>query len=122
MAPRGPRSGAGASTGGRETRSATRDSNKKTTTGAGIAKRRGGARVDNDGDLDMGSGSARGASAPAGDSKRGNRKSSNPRGGSKIAQNVMKHLSSGDASRLEGRVKDPSAAKAARAKIGRAHV
>lgn len=69
----------------------------------------------------MGSGSTRRSSAPAGDSKRGRgSKSSSSRGASKVAQTVMKHLGSGDASRLEGRVKDPNAAKAARAKVNRA--
>lgn len=114
MAPRGPRAGSSA---GRETRSSTL--NSKSTRG-GISKRKGGVRIDNDGDLDMGSGSARRSSAPAGDSKRGRGSKSSSRGASKVAQTVMKHLSSGDGSRLEGRVKDPNAAKAARSKVNRA--
>ncbi len=111
MAPRG---GKGGRTAGRETKSSSL--NSKSTAGGGIQKRRGPTRVDNDGDLDMGSGAARRSTPASGDSKGRGGGKSNTRGASKTAQTILKHLTNGDASQLASRVTNPSAAKAARSR------
>lgn len=117
MAPRGPRGQAASA--GRETRSTTL--NSKASSRGGIQKRRGQTRVDNDGDLDMGSGAtARRSNPPPGDSNtkgRGGPKTSNPRGSSRTAQTVLKHLSNGDSSQLASRVTNPGAAKAVKSRL-----
>lgn len=113
MAPRGPRG---------KTASAGRD-NKGATSGAktksGIQKRRGQAKVNDDGDVDMDA-PARRLTRSAGEGKSGGRGGSKPgaRGGtSKTAQSILKHLGSGDSSQLASRVTNPSAAKAARSRL-----
>ncbi|KOS16879.1 mRNA export factor MEX67 [Escovopsis weberi] len=105
MAPRGPRAQAGRPE--REPRGAPapRASNR-----GGIQKKRSGGRTDVDGDLDMDSGAKRPrATAPgAGAPPSGPRNKGIARGGSRIAQNVLKHLGSGDASSLASRSKAAS--------------
>jgi nuclear RNA export factor len=114
MAPRGPR-GQTAATGG-ETRTAAPSS--KASSRGGIQKRRGQVRVDNDGDLDMDSTTARRTSGRTDSSKgRAGSKASNPRGASRTAQTMLKHLSNGDSSRLASRVTNPNAAKAVRSRV-----
>lgn len=115
MAPRGgPRNSA--STAGRETRSTTL--NSKASSRGGISKRRSQARVDGDGDLDMGSAAAKrtnGASGGADKAKtRTSSRTSGSRGASRTAQTMLKHLSNGDSTQLASRVNNPQAAKAAK--------
>ena len=119
MAPRGGRNQT--SSAGRETRSATL--NSKASSRGGIAKRRGPARVDGDGDLDMGSAAKRTGSASTGTERgksRTSSRTSNSRGASRTAQTMLKHLSNGDATDLASRVNNPQAAKAAKSRANAA--
>lgn len=117
MAPRGGRGPPGS--GGRETRSNTTKS--KPVARGGIQKRKGGAgRTDGDGDLDMDSAARRNKKAPPTEPSsmrsRPTTRSSGPgpKGTSKAAQTVLKHLSNGSASTLASRISSASSGKGAR--------
>ncbi|KAL3963846.1 hypothetical protein ACCO45_000850 [Purpureocillium lilacinum] len=118
MAPRGPRS----SNSGRDARGSAL--NAKPSSRGGIQKRKGPSRVDDDGDLDMDAAGKRPRTTPGSTTTRSgpaprSAATRNPRGVSRAAQNVMKHLRSGDSSALANRVSDSTEARAARAR-GRA--
>ncbi|KAJ6445999.1 mRNA export factor mex67 [Purpureocillium lavendulum] len=96
----------------------------KPSSRGGIQKRKGPGRVDDDGDLDMDAAGKRPRTTPGSTATRSgpaprSTATRNPRGVSRAAQNVMKHLRSGDSSSLANRVSDPSDARATRAR-GRA--
>lgn len=118
MAPKGPRGQAASA--GRETRSAAL--NSKASSRGGIQKKRGQARVGPDGDIDMdGPPMAGRVTRAGGDSQktrgRAGVRSSDPRGASRTAQTMLKHLNTQDASNLASRVTNPNAAKAARSRV-----
>jgi nuclear RNA export factor len=89
----------------------------KASSRGGIQKRRGGpARIDTDGDLDMGSAaSRRSAQTTTRDSNasraRPGLRSANPRGASKAAQTVLKHLANGETSGLASRISNAAAGR-----------
>ncbi|KAF4972046.1 hypothetical protein FZEAL_9684 [Fusarium zealandicum] len=111
MAPRGRQN-----TTARETRNAPRKTT--TTSRGGIQKRKAGTRTDGDGDLDMDSAGRRSKKPAAADTKptRSSARISttNPRGTSKNAQNVLKHLSNGTASSLASRISNVSSGRGPR--------
>jgi nuclear RNA export factor len=115
MAPRG-RGGSSGSGAPREPRKALAS---KATTRGGIQKRRGG-RTDTDGDLDMDAAGRRNKKAPPTEpssmrSRPSTRSSAPvPRGASRAAQTVLKHLSNGSASTLASRISGASSGKGAR--------
>ncbi|KAM5355877.1 hypothetical protein ACJ41O_002523 [Fusarium nematophilum] len=98
----------------------TRNASKRTTTSkGGIKKRKAGAgRTDGDGDLDMDSGVGRrpkgGALGPKPTRSSARLSTTNSRGPSKSAQNVLKHLSNGTASSLASRISSASSGKGPR--------
>ncbi|CAN8099549.1 unnamed protein product [Discula destructiva] len=111
--PRGGTRGSGAPT--------SSNRNARTSTGAsrgpsqgGISKRsRAAPRTDRDGDLDMGASSARSGAGPNNtsnsSSRRGNTRSNGPRSGSRLQQNLDRHLG-GDTSQIPRGPAGPRAA------------
>ncbi|KAH7328647.1 hypothetical protein B0I35DRAFT_417959 [Stachybotrys elegans] len=116
MAPRGPRGGQ-ASQPGRDTRNSTL--NSRANTRGGIQKRKAGtARLDGDGDLDMDSGARKAQrGTDTATRARGSTRTSasNPRGNSRAAQAVIKHLSNGD-NDIASRISNPPTARSVRSR------
>lgn len=115
MAPRGPRAQGAAPT-GRETRSSTTKS--KASSRGGISKRKGPARTDGDGDLDMDASGRRPKKSAASTQEAGGQKSRpvtrssvpSKRGASRTAQTIIKHLTSGD-SNIAARITEGKSGK-----------
>ncbi|KAM6539266.1 nuclear mRNA export, poly(A)+RNA binding protein [Fusarium falciforme] len=101
---------------GRQTTTA-RNATRKASAASrgGISKRKAGGRMDGDGDLDMDSAGRR-SKRPANADSKPTRSSTrlsttNPRGASRNAQNVLKHLSNGSASSLASRISSVSSGR-----------
>jgi nuclear RNA export factor len=120
MAPRGSRTqSAPSARGGKSSALSSKGSSR-----GGIQKRKGGpTKVDVDGDLDMDS-TARKAQRGTGTTAGGSRRqqstrsstTSNPRGASKTAQTILKHLNNGDSSTIASRISTSSSMRATRSR------
>ncbi|KYK57671.1 mRNA export factor mex67 [Drechmeria coniospora] len=116
MAPRGPR----ASRPGRDARGGS----AKPSSRGGIQKRKGATKIDGDGDLDMDTAAKRArtnaeSSAPRARQSARPATSRNPRGASRVSQNIVRHLKDVDSSTLSSRISDPATTRSARGR-GRA--
>ncbi|KAI9171444.1 mRNA export factor MEX67 [Paramyrothecium foliicola] len=120
MAPRGSRAqGASSGRGGKSGTAAS-----KGTSRGGIQKRKGGAvKTDVDGDLDMDSVGRKAQKTTAGGSSSSRNRpatrsssTANPRGTSKAAQTILKHLGNGDASSISSRISNSASIRPARSR------